>query len=78
MPQSNERLRKKFSSDSDAMEVLKGKFSMKHFYLYPTDPDYKPNQDEDDAIDYLCCEWDYGYSPKEPDWGSPNPGKKIQ
>ena len=65
MPQASERLRSMFEDDQAAFAVIDGKFDVAvGFIIRPVIKGYTPNEKEGDAIDYLCDEWDFGYSPK--------------
>ena len=67
MPQATQELRDKFpGDDKEALKVIEDNFIVhKGFVIRPKVKDYKPTQREDDALDYLFHEWDYGYE-KEP------------
>lgn len=68
MPQASEELRAKFpGSDQEALEVIADNFGDKAGFIYPKVSGYKMTEREGDAIDYLCDEWDYAYSPERPD-----------
>lgn len=65
MPQASEALRAKFPGhDEEAWNVLKENFSEKAGMIFPTVVGYTPTEREDEALDYLFYEWDYGYSPE--------------
>ncbi len=66
MPQASEELRAKFpGSDQEAHGVLVENFILsKGWIIRPKVAVYKMTEREGDAIDYLCDEWDYGYSPE--------------
>jgi hypothetical protein len=67
MPQATEELRAKFpGNDCEAFEVLKGNFNDHAGVIYPKTVGYEMTEREGDAIDYLCDEWDYCYSPTKP------------
>lgn len=66
MPQAHQYLRDKFEDDSTAWEILDGNFSDCAGLIYPKVAGYMPTNEENDALDYLFLEWDYGYSPVEP------------
>jgi hypothetical protein len=65
MPQASQELRDKFpGDDQEAFEVIDTNFvTNRGGIIYPKHADYKMTERESDAIDYLCGEWDYGYSP---------------
>lgn len=65
MPQATEELRAKFPGyDAEALEVLKENFVVdKKWIIHPRAAGYTMTQREDDAIEYLFEEWDFGYDP---------------
>lgn len=64
MPQASEELRAMFEDDRKAFDVLKENFvDTTGFVIRPRVDGYKMTEREGYAIDYLCDEWDYGYSP---------------
>lgn len=64
MPQASDELREKFPGhDQEAFEVIEKNFYDKAGLIYPKKHGYKMTEREGDAIDYLCDEWDYSYSP---------------
>ena len=66
MPQASEELRSKFpGGDGEALDVIDKNFVVpKGFVIHPKVKGYKPTKREDDALDYLFHEWDYGYTPE--------------
>ena len=66
MPQATDELRAKFPGwDSEALAVLDANFTVSSGgVIRPKALGYQPTEREDDAIDYLFQEWDYGYSPR--------------
>lgn len=67
MPQATEELRAKFpGDDQEAFAVLEANFNTSRGgMITPKVLGYKPTEREDEALDYLFHEWDYGYSPVE-------------
>lgn len=65
MPQASEELRAKFpGADQEAFEVIKANFNTSRGgMIYPFILGYKMTEREGEAIDYLCEEWDYSYTP---------------
>lgn len=65
MPQASDELRAKFPGhDEEAFKVLEENFVVRRDgMIVPKVKGYKPTPREDDAIDYLFHEWDYGYDP---------------
>lgn len=65
MPQATPELAAKFpGGDTEALQVIKANFVVpRGFVIHPKVKGYKPTEREDDAIDYLFHEWDYGYDP---------------
>lgn len=65
MPQASQELRDKFpGDDQEAFAVLEENFlTSRGGIIYPIHPEHTMSKREVDAIDYLCDEWDYGYSP---------------
>jgi hypothetical protein len=59
MPQASDRLRAKFSDDGEAWAVLMGRFDQSKGHIYPKVQGYEPTEQENDAIAYLCDEWDW-------------------
>ena len=67
MPSATPELQAKFPGcDREAFEVLKKNYNEKAGVFYPKVVDYKATEREDDALDYMFHEWDYGYEPTEP------------
>lgn len=67
MPQASEELRAKFpGDDAEAWDVLKENFNDTAGVIYPKVEGYKPTEREDDALDYMFYEWDYGFDFKKP------------
>lgn len=65
-PQATPELCAKFpGDDAEALAVLEANFHtrLRGFIIRPKVSGYKPTEREDDAIDYLFHEWDWGYSP---------------
>jgi hypothetical protein len=61
MPRASDELRAKFpGSDTQALALLESRgYKMKgHAWALPS-PGYVMKEDEADAVDYLCDEWDY-------------------
>ena len=51
-----------FASDSDALAVINTNFRCSRGgILFPKESGYVPTEREQNAIDYLIMEWDYGY-----------------
>ena len=65
MPQATDELRAKFPGyDQEAFAVIKANFTISRGgVIYPKQIGYQMMKHEFDAIDYLCGEWDYDYSP---------------
>ena len=65
MPQASDELCAKFpGSDQEAFDVIDANFfTSRGGVIYPKKFGYKMTEREGDAIDYLCDEWDYWYSP---------------
>lgn len=63
MPQSPPELRAKFpDGDLEALRVLKENFVIDQSgVIHPRAWGYEPTSRENEAIDYLWLEWDYGY-----------------
>lgn len=57
----------KFENDTEALNFLLDKcgYKMRNFILYHPDNNHKESTDECSAINYLCQEWDYGWSKSE-------------
>jgi len=66
MPQASDELRAKFPGhDQEAFDVIDVNFSTSRGgIIFPKKLGYKMTEREGDAIDYLCDEWDYAYSPQ--------------
>lgn len=69
MPQASEdlraKIRKRFGSldDGAAWDFLKSKgYTMEDFYISAPTPLHRATADENECIDFLCEEWDWGYS----------------
>lgn len=66
MPQASRELRDKFPGhDAEAIDVLKQNFEWgppRLWEIRRKDKNYSPTPREFDAIDYLCDEWDWGWS----------------
>lgn len=53
--------------DEEALKVLERNFVVpRGFIIHPKVAGYKPTQRENEAIDYMFMEWDYGYTPEVP------------
>lgn len=69
MPQASDELRAKFPGhDDEALKVLEEHFTWDKPALWiirRKDPNYVPTDREWEAIDYMCDEWDFGWSNKE-------------
>jgi hypothetical protein len=64
MPQASDELRAKFPGwDEEALAVLEVNFTEKAGIFRPKVKGYEPTLREDDALDYMFHEWDYGYEP---------------
>ena len=65
MPQASDELRAKFpGDDQEAFAVIKANFTISRGgVIYPKQIGYTMTEREGEAIDYLCDEWDYAYSP---------------
>ncbi len=56
--------------DMDALKLLEKNFKVSRGgMIYPTSYDGKETPEETSAINYLCAEWDYGYTDINPDEG---------
>jgi hypothetical protein len=65
MPQASEELRVKFPGwDEEAHAVLEANFTEKAGIFRPKIKGYKPTPREDEALDYMFHEWNYGYEPE--------------
>lgn len=66
MPQAPQRLRDKFEHDGIAHDLLTshGFTCGRDFCYRPPKLEHILTDEEIDAIDYLCYEWDYGYEHK--------------
>lgn len=62
MPQGPAHLHEKFGDVGPAWDVLKDNFHCKAGMIYPKSSLHEPTKEEDEAIDYLCLEWDFGYT----------------
>lgn len=64
MPQAPEELRAKFSGgDGEALDILRENYVVDcSGVIHPKTKDYQPTKRENEAIDYLWLEWDYGYA----------------
>ena len=65
MPQASDELRAKFpGDDQEALAVIDANFWISRGgVIYPKQIGYQMTEREGEAIDYLCDEWDYAYSP---------------
>lgn len=66
MPSGPTHLHARFGSDAKAIELLEaaGYRMDAGFVFHPPCEKHGMSADEMDAVDYLCLEWDYGYSPE--------------
>lgn len=65
MPQASAKLRAMFEDDQVAFAAIEKHFFVaKDFVIRPRNSDYKMTEYEGFAIDYLCDEWDFAYSPR--------------
>lgn len=54
--------------DMDALSLLDTNFKVSRGgMIYPKDLNITETPEETSAIDYLCAEWDYGYTETNPD-----------
>jgi hypothetical protein len=65
MPQASDELRAIFSGDDQkAFAVIKANFTISRGgVIYPKQIGYQMTEREREAVNYLCDEWDYDYSP---------------
>lgn len=62
MPSAPQWLRDKFpGDDQEALAVLEDNFTEKAGVFRRKDSNYSPTERENDALDYMFYEWDYGY-----------------
>lgn len=55
-----------FDDDGAALNAIEENYIIpKGFIIQPKVDGYKPTELEGAAIDYLCAEWDFGYSPRK-------------
>ncbi len=67
MPQATDELRSQWSDDGVAFEAIRTNYTVNRGgIIYPRQDGYKGTSTEYSAIDYLCQEWDYGYSGMKP------------
>lgn len=66
MPQGPVHLHEEFGDDMTAWLVLKEDFNQHAGVIYPKDKNFAPTEKQNRAIDYLCMEWDYGYTRSKP------------
>jgi hypothetical protein len=64
MPQASDELRAQFDDDNIAWMVLQTNYAEHRFLIYPKVLGYEGTKKENDAIDYLCSEWDWAYEAK--------------
>lgn len=65
MPSAPPELAAKFPrGDEQAFEIIDANFNTRRDgMIEPKVVGYKPTPEEDEALDYLWLEWDYGYLP---------------
>lgn len=62
MPQAPDYLRKQFADDGEALDAIRvGYYVDKGFIIRPRYKGYEPSERENNALDYLWLEWDYGF-----------------
>jgi hypothetical protein len=68
MPQASDELRAKFPGhDQEAFDVIDANFfTSRGGIIHPKKKGYAMTVREGEAIDYLCDEWDYGFTPTWP------------
>ena len=65
MPQAPQWLRDKFpGDDQEALAILDANFTEKAGIFRRKDPTYIPTEREDEALNYMFQEWEYGYEPR--------------
>lgn len=66
MPQGPPELHARFGDDSNAIQLLLShNFTIDQQFIIRPPEGYIPTDEDNDAIDYLVLEWDYGYERKE-------------
>jgi hypothetical protein len=60
MPQAQDWLQEKFSTDLDALLTIDSAFTIDSKYLIRPRPGATPTQEQWDAVQYLLEEWDFG------------------
>jgi hypothetical protein len=62
MPQGPAHLHEKFKDDAGAWKILQQVgYTDDRGMIIPPDDEYRPTEEEKEAIDYLVLEWDYGW-----------------
>ena len=61
MPQASDKLRERWHCDVCAFEQLGMNFKVTKGGIIKPKKNYSPSKVDYSAIEYLVCEWDYGY-----------------